>query len=445
MAFGTQTVTHTSSFDVVNGVDGVKEATREIFDNIAFENMNNIEAFRLRNTFIASNNFEGGFNENVRMEQISQSNPAGSFRSTLVPKQTTSDFKTIKSLGDVKFTSFEMDDIVLPIDTYIWTGNPKKIYAIDSNSWLVSDIESAASGTAISGLVREINFRTYETIKTGALSQIDPELGAQGRVAQAETAPADFTNDYIDDVASLGALPYDRYISGLTSDELVGVITPVAQAKILKEKLIIYDGQFMGEEGKFFTGLPYSHRFAGTYLHVTKFLNRGHNDEVDAEYILINPGKWSPFLFHAAKFAGRAEVIPFTDGAIGIYGTSAFGMKVEEKLSQYLVMRTTSAPTTKFTSNFTKAYGKGTAADKITAYATVTGTDKAWARVSAIDAAVPGTWTELTGTLSLSHEFTGLTSGEDYRLEIGTSTDAGSAPESVDGQTLSIVTTVKTL
>lgn len=348
--FETTQVNHTKSFDVVDGASGVQIATREIFDNIAFENINKFEGLMLRNTFIASNDYMGGMIEGVSASTVTQNNPAGSFRSLLTPKGQTNDFGgAITSLGDIKFDTFGTDTITLEINDYRKSGNPKLIYEVDAKpgSWLVSDIQSAVSGQAISALVRYINYKVYRTLKEGAEAQFDNQLGLAGRVRKVSTKTDVFTNELIDDIAGLKALPYDRYVTGFDEDELVIALSPKGKAKLLKEKLVIYDGQFMGETGKFFTGLPYTHRFAGVATFETKFLN--DNDGTNEyEYIGMPVGKWGPLAFHLAKFSGRAEVAPFTDGAIGIYGTVLSGMKVEKNLDQYIFAGTTAtiaAPT----------------------------------------------------------------------------------------------------
>lgn len=340
MAFETKTIEHTTSFNTVDA-QGAEVATREIFQNIKTENLNKFEGFMLRNTFIASNDYSGGMNDTVSAAQVSQNNPAGSFRSLLTPKGDTMEMTAISSMADITFEKFSTDAITLEIDTYDRTPF-KLLYAVDGaqgKGWLVDDIQSALSMQAISSLVRLNNFRVYDTIKRGALTQTDNARGTHGRVLAATASNEEFTDQLIDAVASYYATPEDRYVTGFDESELVIAITRTAHAQILKEKLVIYDGQEMGSNGKFYTGLPYTHLFAGTPLFVTRFLNRPEAPELDADYVILPLGAYSPFLYYIGRFAGRAEVAPFTDGALSVYGTMLSGMKVEEKLDQHITVK----------------------------------------------------------------------------------------------------------
>lgn len=440
MAINSQTITHTSSFDVVNGIDGVNVATREIFERIAFENINQFEGLMFRNTFIASNDYEGGMNERVNPHTVSMNNPAGSFRSLLTPKGLTSDFEAITGLGDIKFDKFATDTITLEINDYKTSGNPKLIYEVDKapGSWLVSDIESAVSGQAISALVRYINYKVYKTIKQGALAQIDPELGAQGRVVKAQTDPEKFTNQFIEQVASLKALPQDRYVTGFMENELGAAISPAGKAKLLEAKLVIYDGQFMGDAGKFFTGLPYTHRIAGVATVETRFLNDGNS--ADFDYVIQPVGKWSPFLFHLAKFAGRAEVAPFTDGAIGIYGTVLSGMKAEPKLSQYFAAATVEDPEVYFTTTVKKVRVEATGATELT-LSFEGNTGDVLYRVSKEGEEAAGAWVAAASPQVIS----GLESKALYRVEVASAVTGGSGPETVNDIPYVIVKSARTL
>lgn len=340
MAFDTQTITHVNSFNVVNTVEGVNTATREIFEGIKTENINFFEGLMLRNTFIASKNYTGGMDQSIASQQASPSNPAGSYRSLLTPKGDTLDFKPIANLGEVKFEQFGADDIVLKMDSYIKTPNTQ-LYQVDGNGgWLVNQIEGALASQAISALYRENNYAVFETLKEGALYQTDNRRGHQGRilVSTANEGATLFTNELIDALASYGATPEDRYVTGFDEPELVVSIPPEFHAQLLKEKLVIFEGMVGGNGSAFYQGLPYTHKFAGSNVIRTKYLNK-ENTIIRAKYIITPLGGYSPFLFHLGRFGARADIAPGTDGAIFIYGTLLTGMKVEPKLDQHITMK----------------------------------------------------------------------------------------------------------
>lgn len=437
MAFNTQTVNHVNSFNVIDTVDGANEATREIFDGIATESLNRFEGFMIRNSFIASNDYAGGISETVSPSTVNQSNPAGTFRSLLTPKGDTMEMAAITSLGEVEFEKFGTDSISLAIDEYVRTPF-KLLYAIDTGNggkgWLVDQLESALSMQAISALVRKNNFKVYETIKQGAAVQTDNLRGTRGRIlGNAAASPMEYTNELIEAIADYNALPEDRYVTGFEDEELVIAITKKAQAKLLEAKLVIYDGQAMGESGKFYQGLPYTHQFAGVSLFVTKFLNSA-DTQLPADYIITPIGRFAPFLFHLARFAGRAEVAPFTDGGLSVYGTMLSGMKVEEKLDQHITVKnsTTSEGYSAlgFSGNLSELSAVKTEAGKVK----LTGKTKAAAEYAVYDQQTGAQVVEPTaiaaGNINVTIE--GLTAGKEYHILLAAGTIA--SPETKLGK-----------
>ena len=94
--------------------------------------------------------------------------------------------------------------------------------------------------------------------------------GAAGRVIEASSDTKTFFQQIVEAIAKMYAMPDDRYTDGFTKDEFVIAMSALSNTKILEEKLVIYDGQFIGAEGKFFQGLPYAHMIGGTPLYITK-------------------------------------------------------------------------------------------------------------------------------------------------------------------------------
>lgn len=338
-------IDHTGALNVIQE-DGMAEATREIFEKIRTEVVNDFEAYLFMNTFIASNRATGEVS-NAPGLTVRQDNPAGTYRSMLTPKGNTTEFKPIKSLGDVEFEKFSADNISLAIDTYRRTPF-KLLYAVDNGNgqtgWLPSNIQSALTEQATSSLVRENNYSVYDTLKRGAAVQTDNKRGTHGRFLPEvpDTAKA-FTNQLIETIATYNMLPEDRYVTGFKKEDLVIVMTAEAQAKLLEEKLVIYEGQKMGNEGLYYQGLPYEHLFAGVPLKVSQFINSEETADgtLDVDYIILPRGSYSPFLFHMARWAGWVEKAPFTDGGLSVYGTMLTGMKVEEKLDQHITIKPT--------------------------------------------------------------------------------------------------------
>lgn len=435
MAFNTQTIDHVQSFNVLNSVDEVNEATREIFDKIATENLNWFEGLMLRNSFIASEDYSGGMDYSVSPSTVNQSNPAGSYRSLLTPKGDVMAMSAITNLSEIEFEKFATDSIKLEINEYVRTPF-KLLYAVDTGNggsgWLVSGLESALSQQFTSAIVRHNNYKVFETLKQGAVTQTDNLRGAQGRVITGELSlsPTEFTNQLIDAIADYNALPEDRYVTGFDDEDLVIAITKKGQAKLLKEKLVMYDGQHMGTEGKFYQGLPYVHLFAGALLFVTKFLN-SPDSTIDAEYIITPIGKYAPLLFHLGRFSGRAEVAPFTDGAISAYGTLLTGMKVEEKLDQHITLKVngTTAPAG-YETNMTKLkVAKGDAGELV-----FTGTLVGAAEYEVVETSTGSIVKAATALTEgeISETITGLTIGKEYHFKVYANTKA--APETLNGK-----------
>ena len=436
MPFDTTTINHVKSFHVLNTIEGVNEATREIFDGISTENLNRFEGFMLRNSFIASEDYTGGISETISPQTVSQSNPAGIFRSLLTPKGDTMVMEAISSLADVKFEKFGTDSISLAIDEYVRTPF-KLLYPIDGagneKGWLVSKIQSALSMQAMSAIVRHVNYKVYNTFKSAAVVQTDNKRGAAGRVLEKTTTNKAYTNQLIEALADYNALPEDRYVTGFDDEELVIPITKQAQANLLKEKLVIYEGQKMGEAGVYYSGLPYSHLFAGVPLFVTKFMNDGKDTDLEVDYIITPIGRFAPFLFHLARFAGRAEIAPLTDGAASVYGTVLSGMKIEEKLDQYITIKPKDK--TKFISKgFTGNISELTIENTGTGELTVKGKTKE-AGEFAVYNQQTGEKIGSTKTLSagnIDENITGLVSGVEYRVVIAAGTIE--SPETVNGK-----------
>ena len=115
------------------------------------------------------------------------------------------------------------------------------------------------------------------------------------------------------------ALPEDRYVYGFDKMDLRMVMSPEAQVKLLVEKLVIFDGQFKGYEGKFFNGLPYTGLYNGTPSIVTKFLNiPGTAEQMD--FIITPAGRFAPLMFDIGMLGAAAEKVPFSANSIGLYG-----------------------------------------------------------------------------------------------------------------------------
>jgi len=109
-------VNHVGSERVINSLEGLNEATREIMGGIIITQAPKIEAYSFLNTMISSGEMKGQVDVSMGPRDIAAGNPAGTFRVGLTPKTAVTGKKVINNLGEVKFSELKLDSISLEID-----------------------------------------------------------------------------------------------------------------------------------------------------------------------------------------------------------------------------------------------------------------------------------------------------------------------------------------
>ena len=374
MALAKTTINHVESFDVISNEDMANQATREIMTTTFVAKQAEIEGFMFMNSRIlsgagkgASYNSDLGRNTvslstSVNPQSVATGAPAGSFRAALTPKGNgLKELVQKRSAGDVKYKAAAFDSVTFEIDQAMET-DITIISPLDQGGWLYSEFESAINIQVLNDMVYHLNYKLHQQWREAALLSLDPFYGKSHRVYDdlANKTPEEYTHILIDAIAAYNALPNDRYVAGFDDDELAIGISRVAQANLLKEKLVIFDGQFTGEAGKFFNGLPYSHLFAGVPAKVSKYIvapNQAAEDQID--WFITTIGQWGAMFFDVPWITALAEKQQGMFNTLGIYGGVLYGMKIPTQFRPWVSVGMQATATKPWEDNNLHSYRRG--------------------------------------------------------------------------------------
>lgn len=356
---------HVATFELTNGIEGGRDATREIVGSIWADVPHTLEGVSLGNQMIFSGEAKptAGMptaqKGSVNAQSFSSNgDTAGSYRAAVARRtDTLKNRQKVTKIGGGTIEHMSADPIVLNIDYYLQTAN-KGLDAPTDDKMSYSNIWNTIVSTMQNDVINKMNYQVYEQFAPAAIDYIDPIEGIHPYVIgdlDSKTAK-EYSDIVIEATSRYFAMPNDPYVTGFANKHDIVLISDYkGTVKLQQDKLQKFDGSTFGNTSVWYQGLPYEGAFNGVLYTTSQYINGPNQNPVDYKYFIITTiGRFAPLLYKLQYLKFFTEIAPGEGEYAYTYGIVLYGLDIAKVFSQYITVGMASAIDPNYTTNIVK-------------------------------------------------------------------------------------------